>query len=186
MIVCCVTTWSVQGHSDVIEGCVPTWSDISAECHSHIGVTWSVTRNTQPRAESHSHMVREPFLPWSDVRTKPFCHCERIGSFHGQMWVLSHSEVIVRCVLTWSDISTECHSLGEWRHLVSYQEFVQSGNDTQPGVESLSDMMCDEFPIMVRCKCRAFLTWILDVFLSWSNVSVDPFWHGCRIGSSHG
>ena len=24
---------------------------------------------------------------------------------------------------------------------------------------------------MVRCKCRAFITWVLDVFLPWSDVS---------------
>ena len=62
------------------------------------------------------------------------------------------------CVPTRSDVSARGHSLREWRHLVSYQEFVQSGTNTQPGVESLFDIMCDEFPIMVRNKCRAFLT----------------------------
>ena len=25
---------------------------------------------------------RIKFLPWSDVRAEPFCHGERIGSFH--------------------------------------------------------------------------------------------------------
>ena len=33
---------------------------------------------------------------------------------------------------------------------------------------------------------RAFLTWFLDVFLPWSNVSVGPFWHGSWMCSSHG
>ena len=114
------------------------------------------------------------------------------------MWVLSHSEVIVGCVPTWSDISTECHSLGEWRHLFSYQEFVQSGTDTQLGVGILSDMMCEEnFPIMVRCKGRAILSWWKDWFLpcqiwvlshsdvtvglvpTWSDISVEcRSWNG--------
>ena len=39
-------------------GLVPTLSDISVEFHSLNGGTWSVTRNTQPRDESHSDMVR--------------------------------------------------------------------------------------------------------------------------------
>ena len=57
--------------------------------------------------------------------------------------MLIHSDVSVGLVPTCSDISDKFHSLGEWRHLVSYQEFVQSGTDTQPGVESLFDMMCE-------------------------------------------
>ena len=27
-------------------------------------------------------------------------------------------------------------------------------------------------PRMVKCKCRDFMTWLLDVFLPWSDVSV--------------
>ena len=30
-------------------------------------------------------------------------------------------------------------------------------------------------PPMVKCKCRHFLTWLLDVFLPWSDVSAGPF-----------
>ena len=32
-------------------------------------------------------------------------------------------------------------------------------------------MMCDEFPIMVICKCRALLTWFAMSFQPWSDVS---------------
>ena len=36
-------------------------------------------------------------------------------------------------------------------------------------MQSHSDAVCSH---MVRCQCRAFLTWVLDVFLPWSDVSV--------------
>ena len=46
--------------------------------------------------------------------------------------------------------------------------------------------MCDELPIMVRCKCRAFITWCAMIFLPWSDVSANPFLHGLRWVFDHG
>ena len=39
-------------------------------------------------------------------------------------------------------------------------------------MQSLSDMNAGLVPLMVRCERWAFLTWIQDVFLPWSDVSV--------------
>ena len=41
----------MRSHSDVTVGLVPTLLDISAECHSWNGGTWSVTRDTHLGAE---------------------------------------------------------------------------------------------------------------------------------------
>ena len=48
----------VHGYSHVIEGCAPTLSDIRADAILwENGGTWLVTRNPQPRAESHSDVT---------------------------------------------------------------------------------------------------------------------------------
>ena len=58
----------VHGHSDVIEGCVPTWSNIRVvSILWENGGTWSVTRNPQSRTECPFDMVRG------------------LSSFHGEM-----------------------------------------------------------------------------------------------------
>ena len=36
----------------------------------------------------------------------------------------------------------------------------------------ISNMVLGCVPPMVGCKCWAFLTWFLDVFLPWSDISV--------------
>ena len=60
------------GHFVMVRGLVPFMSDMSAECHSRNGGTWSVTKNTQFRTERAILMSR------SDIRAEPFCHGERI------------------------------------------------------------------------------------------------------------
>ena len=63
----------MQGHSDVIEGCVPTWSDIRADTILwENGGTWSVTKNPQPRVEIPSRMVTRCVPAWLDVSADPF------------------------------------------------------------------------------------------------------------------
>ena len=39
-------------------------------------------------------------------------------------------------------------------------------------MQIFSDMNAGLVPLMVRCECWAFLTWIQDVLLPWSYVSV--------------
>ena len=36
-------------------------------------------------------------------------------------------------------------------------------------------------PLMVRCECWAFLTWIQDVFLPWSDVGVGSAFLTCML-----
>ena len=36
-------------------------------------------------------------------------------------------------------------------------------------------------PLMVRCECWAFLTWIQDVFLPWSDVSTGCAFLTCML-----
>ena len=62
----------VLRHSDVTVGLVPTWSDISVECHSWNGGTWSVTKNTQFGTEVHSDMTMGCSLTWSNMSAWPF------------------------------------------------------------------------------------------------------------------
>ena len=116
----------VHGHSNVIEGCVPTLLDIRIDAILwENGGTCSVTRNTQFGTEGHSDMTIGCSLTWSDVSTWPFwcdwgmcfhliwykgcCH-----SLNGGTWSVSrkaqsgterHSDMTVGCVLTWSDMS---------------------------------------------------------------------------------
>ena len=52
--------------------------------------------------------------------------------------------------------------------MFSRSRFPPKGSDKS---ESLFEMYAGCVPRMVRCKCRAFLTCILDVFLAWSDVS---------------
>ena len=40
-----------HSHSDMVRGLVPSMLDMSVDCHSRNGGTWSVTRNTQSRIE---------------------------------------------------------------------------------------------------------------------------------------
>ena len=89
------------------------------------------------------------FLPWSDVRVEPFYHGERIWFLPCQMGVLSHSDVTVGLVPTWSDVRDECHSWngGTW----------SVTRNTHSGIEGHSDMI-------VGCS------------LTWSNMSACPFW----------
>ena len=96
-------------HSNVTVGLVPTWSYISVECHSLNGGTWSVTRNTQPRAEGHSDVIEGCVPTWSDISAE-------VHSLNGGTWSItrnpqpraeSHSNVIVELVPTLSDISAE-------------------------------------------------------------------------------
>ena len=149
----------VLSHSDVTIGLVPTWSDISVECHSWNGGTWSVTRNTQSGTKGHSDMTMGCSLTWSDMSAWPFW-CD---------WgMCSHLIRYKGCF----------HSLGEWRHLVSYQE--------PSTVESPFDMVAGCVPPMVKCKYRSLLTWLRDVFPQWLDVSAEPFWHGCGMCSPHG
>ena len=60
----------------MVRGLVPSMSDMSADYHSGNGGTWSVARNTQSETERAILMSR------SDIRVEPFCHGERIASFH--------------------------------------------------------------------------------------------------------
>ena len=63
----------VHGYSDVIEGCVPTWSDIrDVSILLENGGTWSVTRNPQPVVESLSSKVAWCVPAWLDVSAEPF------------------------------------------------------------------------------------------------------------------
>ena len=63
----------MHGHYDVIDGCVPTLSDIRVDAILwKNGSTYSVTRNPQSRIESHSDMGAGWALPWSNVRAEPF------------------------------------------------------------------------------------------------------------------
>ena len=39
-------------------------------------------------------------------------------------------------------------------------------------MQGLSDMNTGCVPLMVKCECWAFLTWMMDVFLPWLDVSV--------------
>ena len=45
----------------------------------------------------------------------------------------------------------------------------------------LSDMVLGYVPPMVGCNCWAFLTWFLDVFLPWSDVSVGRAFLTCML-----
>ena len=93
----------MHGHSNVIEGLFPTWSDIRDDAILwENGGTWSVTRKAQSRTEGHSDMTVRCVLTWSDVSAWPLWCDWGIGSH------------LIR-YKGWF------HSLGEWRHLVSYQ-----------------------------------------------------------------
>ena len=85
-----------HGYSNVIEGCVPTWSDIRVDAILwKNGGTCSVTRNPQSRSESPSDAVllsmvgckckalsMRCFRAWSNVSAEPF----RCGAFeHGRL-----------------------------------------------------------------------------------------------------
>ena len=72
-----------------------------------------------------------------------------------------HSNEQVRC-------KGNCHSLGEWRHLVRYQV-------AQSGTGGHSDEGVGFGSYQVRCECTPFRTcrWIGSLYVS--NVSVEPF-----------
>ena len=48
-------------------------------------------------------------------------------------------------------------------------------------MQSLSDMNDGLVPLMVRCECWAFLTWIQDVFLPWSYLSAGRAFLTCML-----
>ena len=48
-------------------------------------------------------------------------------------------------------------------------------------MHSLSDMNARLVPLMVRCEFWAFLTWIQDVFLPWSDVSAGRAFLTCML-----
>ena len=85
-------------HSNVTIGLVPTLSDISVECHSWNGGTWSVTRNTQLGAEM-------PFFGRMEAR----------GQLP-EILSLGLRAILVRCVYTWSDVSVEPFRCGVFSH----------------------------------------------------------------------
>ena len=74
-----------HGHYNVIEGCVPTWSDIRVvSILLKNGGTWLVTKNPQPRVESLSIMVAGCIPAWVDVSVELFHHGCRMCSHMGE------------------------------------------------------------------------------------------------------
>ena len=66
------------------------------------------------------------------------------------MWVMSHSDVIVGLVPTWSDVSAE--PFWHWLSDVSADPFRHKGL-----VPCMVEYKCWSFlTLVVRCKCRAF------------------------------
>ena len=111
------------------------------------------------------HGERIRFLPWTDVRDGPLFHGERIWFLPCHMWVLSHFDVTVGLVPTWSDISVECHSWngGTWsvtRNTQLGAELPFSGRMEAPG----------QLPGITSLGLRAILIWLWDVF------SHDQIW----------
>ena len=99
----------------------------------------------------------------------------------------SHSDMVRGLVPSMSDVSVghsdeqvgckgNCHSLGEWRHLVSYQvgqSRTRGHFDMTVGlVPKRSDMSASPSIIMVGCVP------------TWMDVSVEPFHHCGRMCSS--
>ena len=75
----------VHGHSDVIEGCVPTWSDTRV-----VGILWMEVPSQLP---GNLSLGMRAILIWLwDVFS------------HDQIWVHGHSNVIEGCVPTLSNI----------------------------------------------------------------------------------
>ena len=127
-------------HSDVILGLVPTWSDISDECHSLNGGTCSVTRNTQPRTESHSNTVRG--LVPSMVRCKGWATLS-----WWEDWFLPCSDVSAEPF--WGD----CEMCS---HMIRYKRWRPfSGRMEVPG----------QLPKILSLGLRAILMWLWDVFI---------------------
>ena len=69
----------------MVRGLVPSMSDMSAECHSWNGGTWSVTRKAQYGTEGHSNMTVGLDPTCSDVSARPSKHACWIGSSMCQM-----------------------------------------------------------------------------------------------------
>ena len=170
----------VLSHSDVTVGLVPTWSDISTECHSWNGGTWSVTRKSQSRTEGHSDVTIGLVPTWSDVSAELFWH-----------WLLDVSaepfqhEGLVPCMveykcwafLTWlSDVSAEPFSMEDWFLTwsnVSAEPFWHWLSDVSVGPFWQGCGMCSH---MVKCDCWACLSdMIIGLVPTWSDVSVGPF-----------
>ena len=87
-----------------------------------------------------------------------------------------------RCSMTSQSISRSNITISgiwcreeQWSLVFSRLRFLRRGSD-----ESVNpfDMVAQRVPHMVRCKCRALLTWSWDVFPPWSDISVEPFWQG--------
>ena len=128
----------VLSHSNVTIVLVPTWSNISVECHYLNGGTWLVTRNTQLGVE----------MPFSRRMEAP-------GQLPGIL-SLGLRAILTRCVYTWSDVSEEPFWQDEvgcewWAFLTWVLDVFLPWSDLSDG--------------------RAFLTWFLNVFLPWSDVS---------------
>ena len=137
---------------------------------------------------SMSDMSVEPF--WYDcrigsymIRYKGYCH-----SLNGGAWSVTkntqsrnegHSNMIVRCVLTWSEMWAHGHydviegCVPTWSYIMVVSVLLENGGtwsvtrNPQPRVESLSIMVVGCVP-------------------AWVDVSVEPFHHGCRMCSCMG
>ena len=171
-----------------MRGLVPCMSDMSVEpfwcdcrigsymiryngyCHSLNGGTWLVARNTQSRTEDHSDLTMGCSLTWSDMSE---------WSFWCDWGMCSH---LIR-YKGW------CHYLGEWRYLVSYQEY---------SVWDWGPFWCDcrigSYMIRYRGYCHSLNggTWSVTrknqsiieghsdmtvrCVLTWLDMSAWPFW----------
>ena len=120
--------------------------------------------------ETHSHYNMVRGLVPSMVRCKGWAIMSWWEDWFlpCQIWVLSHSEVTVGCVPTWSYISVECHSLNGGTWLFT--------RNTHPRAEIHSNMVRGLVPSKVRCKGWAILSWWEDWFFPWLDVTAEPFW----------
>ena len=160
----------------------------------------------RPRAILTWERIR--FLPWLDVRAEPFCHGERIWFLPCHMWVLSHSDVTVGLVPTWSDISVECHCWngGTWLVTRKTHSRTKGHSDMTVGLVRTWLYIRDiaifwmelpgEVPGKLILGLRAILIWLWDVLShdhiwvhfhsdviegcvpTWLDVRANPFYHG--------
>ena len=158
-VVRCSLIWSDEshGHFDVIEGLVPTWSNINADT-----ILW--------RMEAPGQLLGSSVWDWG-----PFWCDDRISSFmircecipfqcnvftHGRMYVQSLSDKMRL------DISAEPF----WRDVFTHgQMWVLCLSDNMGLDVSAVPFQQDE----VGCKCKAFSMWCA---CTWSNISAEPFW----------
>ena len=146
------------------------------------GGTWSVTRNPQPSAESHSDVTMRCVLRWSDVSVEPFWYDCGIGSHMISCKCRAFPQMIVG--VSYHVDGCKCWAFPHMIVGVSYHangckcwafsQMVVGVSYHAGGCKcwvSLSNMDVGGVPPMVRCECWAFLTWMQDVFLPWSDVS---------------